>query len=200
MTKKIAIIDYKVGNIKSIVNAVLLFDTQVILTSNHDEIMSSDGIILPGVGSYIHGMSNLKNLSLDKTIYEYANTNKPIMGICLGMQLLMEGSEEFQKTKGLGLSKGQVKKISLQKNLSLPHIGWETVEFNNSALNSDYFFCHSYSAIPNNQDDILATSKYGSQIICAAVKRDNITGFQFHPEKSGNYGLQLIKQFIDDIK
>ena len=201
MTKKIAIIDYKVGNIKSIINAVSLFGAQVILTSNYNEIIDSDAIILPGVGSYIHGMLNLKSLNLDSTIYEYVKTKKPVMGICLGMQLLMEESEEFEKTKGLGLIEGQVRKISSQKNLPLPHIGWEKVKFcNDSQFDNDYFFCHSYIAKPKCENNILAVSSYGVETICAAVKKDNIVGYQFHPEKSGHFGLQLIKQFIDLIE
>ena len=202
MKKKISIIDYRVGNIKSIINSVSFFDVEANLTSDAKEIENSDAIILPGVGSYSHGMGNLKKLELDKIILNYANSQKPIMGICLGMQLLMEESEEFGKTKGLGLIKGKVKKIKCNKGYSIPHIGWEEVIFNdreNLSNGQDFFFCHSYVAIPTHQEQVLATSIYGGNKFCSVVGEKNIVGFQFHPEKSGQNGLYLVKKFINSV-
>ena len=198
MIKKVSIIDYGVGNIRSVRNAISSLGMSVSLTNDKEIIMNSDAIILPGVGSYTHGMKNLNNLSMPSVINQYNDSGRPIIGICLGMQLLFEGSEEFEKTKGLGLIKGNVRKLKNQSGMPLPHIGWEEVKFLNAETenNFDYFFCHSYVAHPENTADIIATSKYGQTSFCAAIQRKNIVGFQFHPEKSGENGVKLIKQYI----
>lgn len=201
MTKKIAVIDYKVGNIRSVIEAFSIFDLDISYTSCYNNIMRSDAIVLPGVGSYSYGANNLKKLGLDDTIKEYAEKSKPIMGICLGMQLLMNESEEFGNTKGLGLIDGKVKSLSNYTKHSVPHIGWEEVMFkNNFFQRDDFFFCHSYIAILENQQNMLATAKCKDYTFCAAARKDNIIGLQFHPEKSSKSGIKLIEKFIDMIK
>lgn len=199
MKKTVAILDYKVGNIKSIINALSHYGVDVRVTADHHEILKSNAVVLPGVGSFAHGMKNLKTLELDKVLYEYVTTNRPIMGICLGMQLLMDTSCEFGETTGLGLIPGNVEKLKFEEGCSLPHIGWEETRLLNNEK-KDYFFCHSYVVVPQYDENILATSQYGSQKFCAAVRKRNITGFQFHPEKSGPNGLQLIEQFITTVE
>ncbi len=199
MKKTISIIDYKVGNIKSIINAISSLGANVILSCDHKQIIDSDAIVLPGVGSYKHGMSNLKERKLDKTIYSFVNTGKPVMGICLGMQLMMEDSEEFGYTKGLGIFEGSVKKIPANAGFDVPHIGWEGVSFYNSSEIHDFFFCHSYVAHLKNKNDIYAETSSDSYKFCSAIKKDNIVGYQFHPEKSGKHGIKLIESFISSI-
>ena len=197
MTKKIAIIDYGVGNIKSVVSALRHYGAETQLTADHCQIQAADAIVLPGVGSYLHGITNLKARGLDTVICQYALTGKPVMGICLGMQLLMEKSYEFGEHQGLGLIGGVVKQLP-EQNLSLPHIGWEETKIGQEDT-KDYFYCHSYIAVPSCEEDVLGTSKYGDFIFCAAVRRNNVMGFQFHPEKSGKDGLKLIEQFMKTV-
>ena len=199
MKKTISIIDYKVGNIKSIINAISSLGANVILSCDHKQIIDSDAIVLPGVGSYKHGMSNLKERKLDKTIYSFVNTGKPVMGICLGMQLMMEDSEEFGYTKGLGIFEGSVKKMPTNAGFDVPHIGWEGVNFSDSTDIHDFFFCHSYVAHLKNKNDVYAETSNNSYKFCSAIKKNNIVGYQFHPEKSGKHGIKLIESFISSI-
>lgn len=195
--KKISIIDYKVGNTKSIANAINSFNANASLTSCHEEILESDAVVLPGVGSFAYGAKNLKKLGLDNIIYQFCDSKRPIMGICLGMQLLMDEGNEFEKVKGLGLVSGTVEKMKCNSGFSVPHIGWEQVKYESGE--ADFFFCHSYIALPNNPSDIWAVSNYGGHDFCAAIKKENITGYQFHPEKSGINGLKLIEKFVTSI-
>lgn len=180
-------------------NAISSFGVDVVLSCDHEEIISSDAIVLPGVGSYKHGMSNLIDKELDKTIYSFADTGKPVMGICLGMQLMMESSEEFGYTKGLGIFEGSVEKIPTNLGFAVPHIGWENVIFSHSNQDADFFFCHSYVAHPQDKSSIYARANNGSYEFCAAIKKDNVIGYQFHPEKSGKHGIKLIESFINSI-
>ena len=203
--KKIAIIDYGVGNIKSLFNALNVMGSMPMLTSDSRHILQADAIVLPGVGSYAYGMKKLLAKKLNETIHAYLDTERPIVGICLGMQLLFSYSEEFGLTQGLGLIKGSVEKFSPQDPVApLPHIGWETVSFSpNSSYQDfnfkDFFFCHSYEALPTERSDILASSPYGSYEFCSAIKRRQITAFQFHPEKSGQAGLDLLKKSFSSL-
>ena len=194
--KKVAIIDYGVGNIKSIINAVSSLRCTVLFTSSQKEISSSDAIILPGVGAYKEGMSNLIDRGLDTTIKEYSQTGRPVLGICLGMQLLLENSHEFGFTQGLGLIKGSVERLPSFPSLAIPHIGWEEVSFSDGLVIEDFFFCHSFYASPTDRGTILGTTLFGDYSFCSVVKKDNITGFQFHPEKSGEAGLNLLEKFV----
>jgi len=206
---KLALIDYGIGNVKSISNAFKIHGIDLTLTREKDSITNSDGIILPGVGAFSHGMNNLKKFELVDILKE---SNKPLLGICLGMQLLFDESEEFTKTKGLGLIKGEVIKLPLPetKNLKLPNIGWRKIlksEINwkgtileNLSEESKMYFVHTYAASPKNNSNILSLTEFGGTKFCSSVKHRNIYGCQFHPEKSANEGLRIIKNFIKICK
>ena len=209
MIKKITIIDYGIGNVQSIMNALSRFDITSILSSDKQEILNSDAIILPGVGAFRRAMERLKEKNLDSVINEFALTGKPFLGICLGMQLLFDQSDEFGITPGLGLIHGKVEKFSTDLKAKLPHIGWCTLNDYSSSfektifstINSEdkFYFIHSYICKPNEDKYILSTTEYGGIQFCSAVKKDNIIGCQFHPEKSGESGLKVIKEFTNFV-
>ena len=208
---KVAVIDYGIGNVKSMCNALNHVGIDAELTNIKEKILMSDAVILPGVGAFAHGINNLNEYNLIPIIKEYVSTGKLFMGVCLGMQLLLEESEEFGANNGLGLIKGKVIKLPIAKgNIDkLPHVSWNGISkpytqrwektlLEDTPLNSNMYFVHSYVAAPTNESDILATCNYGGVNFCAAVQKDNIYGFQFHPEKSADLGLAIlnkIKQF-----
>jgi len=204
---KIVIIDYGIGNIKSIANAVKKFKIEPVVSNEKDVILSADGVILPGVGAYTSAMQNLEKLFLVDVIKEFAKTSRPLLGICLGMQLLLQESDEFEPTKGLGLIEGKVEKFEGVRKL--PHISWnevrkDNIEWENSIFegvknSEDFYFVHSYISKPNTKY-ILATTKYEDVKFCSAVKKGNIYGCQFHPEKSSINGLKVIENFIKICK
>lgn len=207
---KIAVIDYNIGNVKSISNAFKKNGVDVNLTNIKSQILESDGLVLPGVGAFSEGMKNLKELDLINTIYEFIKTKKPFLGICLGMQLMLEKSEEFGIFDGLGLVKGKVIKLEKSENEDIPHISWgnllsSEISWNNSILNgiskNDYvYFVHSYIAVPKNTSSILSNTSFGNEIFCSSIKQNNMYGCQFHPEKSGKVGLKIIENFIKICK
>ena len=207
---KIAIIDYDIGNVRSIINAFKKFDVEVILTKDKKEILEANGVVLPGVGAFAHGMENLKKYGLIDILNEYVKTDKPFLGICLGMQMLLEESEEFGKTKGLGFINGKVIKLPVKNNDKLPHVSWneikpKTIEWKGTVMdkiepNSDMYFVHSFVVVPDDEYNILSITEYGGYEFCSAVKKDNIYGTQFHPEKSGKIGLKVIENFIKIVK
>lgn len=195
----ISIIDYGTGNIKSIQNALRHINADCIISDDKNEIESSDGIILPGVGAFPDAMKNMTQKGLDKVIIKCHDKGIPILGICLGMQLMFEEGEEVTKCKGLSLFKGKI--IKLDTNFKIPHMGWNTLNIKKESnilkdiKEGDYFyFVHSYYALMPD-DDILASAYYGVDIP-AAVGRHNLFGLQFHPEKSGEAGLTILKNFI----
>ncbi len=210
---KIAIIDYGVGNLHSLLKAVQNFTANVKVTDDPEEIASSDALILPGVGAFQAGMEGLAVRGLVDTVKNAAKSGKPILGICLGAQILLEKGYEFGQHIGLGLIPGKVVKFEkLAEEEKIPQVGWnriyprsESTLWENTILaglekrNPHTYFVHSYIMVPDDDKDTLAKASYGGEDFCAAVKKGNITGTQFHPEKSGEVGLAIIKNFVDSI-
>lgn len=210
-SKKIAIVDYELGNLFSVKQACLSLGYNAVLTSEPLEIEKSDMLILPGVGAFGEAMSNLKRLGLDKLIVDSVQRGKPMMGVCLGLQLLFDESEEFGNTEGLGLLKGKVKKFPQMspngEKLLIPQIAWNRVGFNNLLLKekspmaatpdkSYFYFVHSYYVAPDSEEIKLTSTNYGGFEYCSSVLKNNIFAVQFHPEKSGDLGLQLYKNWL----
>jgi glutamine amidotransferase len=211
MKKNVVILDYGIGNVKSIANALIEIGAEPVLSSDEKVIMDAEALILPGVGAFQKGMSNLIEANLVHVIHEFVATGKPFLGICLGMQMLLEESDEFGITKGLGLIPGKVQTLQLEEGSmeKLPHVAWNEIKepemgrWSNSLLksteiNTDVYFVHSFAAVPSNRDNILAVANYGNADFCAAVKKNNVTGVQFHPEKSGKLGLKMLSQFLNN--
>lgn len=204
----IVVIDYGIGNVKSIVHSFSKSGASPVLTSDKNEILNADGLVLPGVGAFAHGMDRLYAFDLVDCIRLYAKSGKPLLGICLGMQMLLDTSEEFGETKGLGLVSGKVTKLPpvTFEHAKLPHINWSEISrknigWENTILDkvpngSDMYFVHSFVAEPSDENTILAVSQYYEQPFCAAIKKENIYGTQFHPEKSGELGRRIVENFI----
>ena len=196
----VAVIDYNTGNVDSVIKAIKFFGKSVILTNNKTEIQNSKRIILPGQGSFHFGMQELKKLDLINLLKEKVLIEKiPILGICLGMQLFAEVGYEKQESLGLGFINGSVKKIPT--SLKLPHIGWNEVNFlkkdtlfNDLENNKDFYFVHSYYYECSDIKDKLATTNYNFDFT-SIVRKNNVVGFQFHPEKSLKNGLKIINNF-----
>ncbi len=200
----IAIIDYGVGNLFSLSSSFKKIGAEVMITSNPEDIKNADKLVLPGVGAFGDAAEKLRNSGLDKLIIEEANKGKKLLGICLGMQLLFDKSFEYGEHNGLGLISGNVIPMenNIPKNLKIPHIGWNALKFHNASPLFKYinegdcvYFVHSFYA-DNCEDALIASSEYGKQIT-AAVAKDNVFGCQFHPEKSGNIGLNILKAFCE---
>ena len=200
----IAIIDYGIGNLFSVVSSFKYIGQDAVVTSDPEVIRKSDKLILPGVGAFGDAILKLRQTGLDKVIIEEAKNGKPIMGICLGMQLLFEKSYEYGEHDGLGLLKGSV--IGMQgvidEKLQIPHIGYNALSFKKNhplfkyIKEGDYvYFVHSYYAV-DCEDSLLAYAEYDKDIT-AIVGKDNVMGCQFHPEKSGNVGLNILKAFSE---
>jgi glutamine amidotransferase len=200
----ITIIDYDMGNVGSIKNMLeYLGFTDVEVSCDRGRILESSHVILPGVGSFDEGMKGLEARGLDVILNEYANIlKKPLLGICLGMQLLGTSSEEGSK-KGLGLIDFHSIKFKLSSGLKVPHMGWNTIHVQNPnnpltrELNDDfrYYFVHSYHAICNNNSQVLLTTNYGYDVV-VGICNENVYGVQFHPEKSHHFGMKLLQNFI----
>lgn len=202
----IVIIDYGIGNTHSVSNAIKYLDYKNIIISDDENIIhKADALILPGVGAFEECIGNLKNRKLDIILNEAVIVNKkPILGICVGMQLMATYSEENGLHNGLDWIKGSVKKINVPKPLAVPHVGWndvsnknESILFNSNPENANFYFDHSYHFVCDEQY-VSGYCDYGTRIT-AAVERENIFGVQFHPEKSQNNGLKLFRSFFNSI-
>ena len=199
----IAIIDYDAGNIKSVEKALTRLGEQVTVTRNPEEILGAGGVILPGVGAFGDAMERLKSYGLVETIAQVAERRIPFLGICLGLQLMFESSEESPGVKGLGLVPGRILRIPDDGGLKVPHMGWNYVDIKmpDNPLAADlgdmprFYFVHSYHAVCEDAENVLMTSEY-AYIFTASVVKENIYGTQFHPEKSHVYGLRLMENFV----
>jgi imidazole glycerol-phosphate synthase subunit HisH len=200
---KICIIDYDVGNLLSVKRSIEIYGPSTVITNDREEILSSSKVVLPGVGAFKKAMNLIRKYSLQDIISEVVEKKIPLLGICLGMQLLFEESYEFGKEKGLGFIKGSVKKLpEKNKTSKIPSIGWNELRlqqskglFKNIEKNSYVYFLHSYMAAPTDKSIITSTYDFYGYDVVASVKKDNIYGCQFHPEKSGEVGLNIIKNF-----
>lgn len=210
--KKIVIVDYGLGNLYSIAQACIHLGYNPVISGDNEDILNADYVILPGVGAFSVAMHALRDTGLAQTIKKYAATGKPLMGVCLGMQLLFETSEEFGENKGLALIKGRVLRfpsIFEGSKLRIPNIGWCKIysshynEWTNTPLcelkpSKDHmYFIHSYYVEPESKKNTLALSNYNGFKYASAVVNNNIWGFQFHPEKSGEEGLSIYKNFLE---
>ena len=197
----VGIIDYGVGNLFSLRSSFAAIGVEAFVSGDADELAKADRLILPGVGAFGDAAEKLRQSGLDAFVREQAAAGKPLMGICLGMQLLFEKSYEYGEHAGLGLLKGQVVGMSgrLPEGLKIPHMGWNSLKLTKPAKllenGSFVYFVHSFYA-ENCEDSVAAVTDYGIPLT-AAVEKDNIFGCQFHPEKSGNVGLEILKRFCE---
>jgi glutamine amidotransferase len=207
--KKVVVVDYGVGNLLSVSRALENVEANVILTSNPHEIVGADRIVLPGVGAFGDCMVEIKRRGLAEAITDFVATERPLLGICVGMQVLHSVGREFGDHKGLGLIEGVVDKIPSTRFNGIPHkvphIGWAKLCINEANSGNKlapmifdkwFYFVHGYMATPSNNRDILAYYVYNGRNITACTHKDNIYGLQFHPEKSGEDGLNLLEKFL----
>jgi len=208
--KKVTIIDYGMSNLLSISRAIEKLGTEVIVTADADEIAIADQLILPGVGSFYEGMGELVKRNIPEAIHKFISTGKPFLGICLGMQMMLGEGTEVNQTKGLDIIPGKVLPLP-EKNKEgipnkIPHIGWSSVNYNSQKSssilenfkNSFYmYFVHSYYALPDLSIHSAAVTDFNDMTFTCIINKDNAWGTQFHPEKSGEQGLELLKSFIN---
>ena len=196
----VSIISYGLGNLGSVVNMLKRIGAETRMVSTPEEILESDRILLPGIGSFDTGMRLLEEQNLSSAITEFAATGKPVLGICLGMQLLLDSSEEGLAA-GLGLIAGTSKRFEDNPQLRVPHLGWNSVvPAHEDSLVADlepesrFYFVHSYKVVPHREADVLATTEYGDTF-ASMIRRENVMGAQYHPEKSHAFGKQILKNF-----
>ena len=196
----VAILDYGMGNLRSVEKALERVGAEVVLTPDAERAAEADGLILPGVGAFAKAMERVRTQRFDELIAGRVEEGRPVLGICLGMQLLFEATTENEGGWGLGLMGGRVERLPAP-GLKVPHIGWNEVRWTRrTALTeglpetSPFYFVHSFAPIPVSEEDVLGTSSYGESFVCA-VEREPVYGVQFHPEKSSTHGLQLLRNF-----
>ena len=199
----VAIIDYDAGNIRSVEKAVTLLGYETVVTRERETILSADHIILPGVGAFGDAMDKLDKYGLVNVIHKAVERRIPFLGICLGLQLLFESSEEAPEVKGLGLLPGRILRLPEKKDLKIPHIGWNSLDFPHQgrlfqgiAEGSYVYFVHSYYLEAGESEIVKAATEYGT-LIHASVERDNLFACQFHPEKSSEVGLKILRNFLE---
>jgi imidazole glycerol-phosphate synthase subunit HisH len=212
MTRQtIAVLDYGAGNIQSIKSAINTFDVDVRVTNKAKEVQASDKLIIPGVGSFPAAMKKLHENQLKDIVTSFADSGKIILGICLGMQILMEIGEEFEITPGLGLIEGSVKALEKLKNPTtsrrIPNIGWYPIKPIGGQIGDEYsilkgingldsfYFVHSFVCVPKNKEEITSISNFHDLEFCSSFNKKNLYGLQFHPERSGSSGLQVLRNF-----
>ena len=198
----VAIIDYDAGNIKSVEKAIQFLGQEAIITRNQEEILNASHVILPGVGAFGDAMEKLHKYDLVPVIHEVVKRKIPFIGICLGLQLLFESSEETPGVEGLGILKGVIKRIPDKDELKIPHIGWNSLKYPNKGRlyagiseDSYVYFVHSYYLDAEEEDIVVATTEYGT-LIHASVEKGNVFACQFHPEKSSSVGLKILENFL----
>ena len=210
--QSVVVVDSGIVNLKSVIRALTFVGASIHTTSDYKRVLAADRVILPGVGAFPSGMSELATSGLDDTMKEVAYMGKPILGICLGMHMLLEFSEEHGRHAGLGLIKGSVVEIPSDaegiKKIKIPHVGWSALsgslephKWNDSCLGNlpegtFCYFSHSFMALPVNADTVIATINYEGISIVSALQHENIVGIQFHPELSGPAGLRILKSFM----
>ena len=199
----IAILDYDAGNIRSVEKAFQYLGEETVLSRDRDEILSADKVVLPGVGAFGDAMNKLKDYNLVNTIYDVVDKKIPFLGICLGLQLLFESSDETPGVSGLGILPGNILRIPDKPGYKIPHIGWNSLELTNNgrlfdgvAENAYVYFVHSYYLKARDEEMVKASTEYVTHIH-ASVEKDNIFACQFHPEKSGDIGLKILKNFAE---
>ena len=204
--KMIAIIDYDAGNIKSVEKAFQALGQDVVVTRDKETILSAEGVILPGVGAFGDAMKKLEDYDLVETIHKVVDAKTPFLGICLGLQLMFEESEETPGVKGLGLLKGKIVRIPDGEGLKIPHIGWNNLSYPNKGRlykdipeDSFVYFVHSYYLQAEEPEIVKATTEYGVTIH-ASVEKENVFACQFHPEKSSAVGMKILENFVTVVK
>lgn len=198
----VTVIDYGVGNLRSVMKALEFLGSQVMLTSDPEQVKKASKLVLPGVGAFGTGMANLHQLNLVEAIQDAARRGVPLLGICLGLQLLFDESEEMGRHKGLGLMSGKVVRFPERNDLRIPHMGWNALRirkrdplFQDVPDGAMVYFVHSYFPAPDDPSVIAATTEHGVEFV-SAIAVDNIFGTQFHPEKSSQVGLQILRNFL----
>ena len=205
--RKVGIVDYGMGNLFNIARVFESIDCKAEVTDLPESLKLYDHLIIPGVGAFEKAINNLNNKNLSPAIHEFVKTGKPVIGICLGMQLLFEKSFEFGIHDGLGLIKGNVLKFDFNGNRSIkiPQIGWNSVKYKNDKTDpafkgipdsSFYYFIHSYYCAPDEENDYVGLTQYGDNLFCSVARKDNVLGCQFHPERSGTIGVKIFQNFI----
>ena len=201
----IAVIDYDAGNIKSVEKALDFLGQEADVTGEKEKILAADHVILPGVGAFGDAMENLRSRGLDQVIYEVIRRGTPFLGICLGLQLLFERSDEAPGAEGLGVLKGEILRIPESDGLKIPHMGWNSLHLQNNGRlfrgveeNAYVYYVHSYYLKAADESIVKASTEYGTHIH-ASVEKDNVFACQFHPEKSSDVGLKILKNFIETV-
>ncbi len=199
----IAIVDYDAGNIKSVEKALHFLGREALVTGDSEEILRADKVILPGVGAFGDAMDTIRGRELDKVLRKVAENGTPFLGICLGLQLLFERSDEAPGAEGLGILKGEILRIPEKEGLKIPHMGWNSLHLENHGRlfrgieeNAYVYFVHSYYLKAGDESIVKASTEYGVHIH-ASVEKDNVFACQFHPEKSSDVGLHILKNFVE---